>query len=79
MTKNHDSWENEDTSMNINNDTQHSSMQEHIVKRIPASCEQEENNKQIPTHKNMDKQDERANTQMCYGRISRKQDRLTYD
>ena len=64
--------------MNKNNETQHSNMQDHIVIRIPASHEQEGNQKQLPTHKNIDKLDERTNTQTHYGRISRKPDRLTY-
>ena len=54
----HNSLRREDTLMNNKNDTQHSSMQEHIENRIPASCEQEE----IPSHKNKGKLDERINT-----------------
>ena len=46
--------------MNNNNDTQCSNMQEHRVNRIPASCEQEENQKQISIHKNIGKLDERT-------------------
>ena len=64
--------------MNNNSDTQCSNMQEHIVNRIPASCEQEENPKQIPIHSNRAKSDENTNIQTCYGRISRKLHRLTY-
>ena len=64
--------------MNNNNDTQHSNMQEHTANMIPASCEQEENMKQIAIHRNRDKLDENTNTVTCYGRISRKPDRLTY-
>ena len=64
--------------MKNNSDTQHSNMQEYIVNRIPVSSEQEENQKQIPIHKNIDKLDERTNTQTHYRRINRKLDRLTY-
>ena len=63
--------------MNNNNDTQHSNKQEPIINRIPASFEQEENLKQIPTHKNISKLVERTNIQTCYGQINRKLDRLT--
>ena len=56
------------------NDAQHSSVQEHIKNRTPASCEQDK----IPSHKNEGKLDERINTETQYGRISRKPDRLTY-
>ena len=72
MTSIHESWGRKDTYINNNNGTQHSNMQEHIVNRIPASCEQEENQKQIPIHRNIGKPDERAITQ------SKKCNRLTY-
>ena len=78
IRSNYDSQGREDTFMNNNNATQHTNMQTHLVNRIPARCEQEENEKQIPIHKNIGKLDERTNTQTPYGRISRKLDRLTY-
>ena len=78
VTNNHDSLGIKHKFMDNNNDTQLSNMQEHIVNRILASCENEENKKQIPIHKNIGKLDERTNTQSCYGRISRKPDILTY-
>ena len=66
------------TYMNNNNDTNHCNIQEHIINRIPASCEQEEDQKQIPVHTKIGKLDERTNIQTCYGRIRRKLDQLTY-
>ena len=63
MTNDHDSLGRNDTFMNNYNDTQHSNMQEHIVNRIPTGCEQEESEKQIPTHKNIGKLDDKSNTQ----------------
>ena len=78
MTWNHDGQGKEDTYMKNNNNTQHSNMQDHIENRKLASSEQEENNKQIPMHKNTGKLDERTNTQTCSGRKGRKLDRLTY-
>ena len=74
MTSNPNSTGREDEYMNNNNDTQHSNMQEQIVNRIPASCEQEENPKQVPLHRNIDEPDESTNTQTCYERVSRKAD-----
>ena len=64
----------EDTFMNNKNDKQHSKMQQQIENMIPASCEQ----KEISSHTNKGKLDERINTQTHYGRISRKLNWLTY-
>ena len=49
--------------MNNSNDAQHSNMQQHN-KKIPPSCEQEENLKQIPIHRNIGKLHERNNSQL---------------
>ena len=78
VTSNHDSEGREDTYMNNNKGSQHSNMKEYIINRIPASCEQEENQKQIPIHRNREKPEENTKTQTHYGRVSRKLDSLTY-
>ena len=68
VSNKHGSLRREDILMN-NKKTQHNNMQEHIEKRIPTSCEQEE----IPSHKNKGKLYEKNNTQTCYRRISKNQ------
>ena len=64
-------------SVTSKSDTQQSNMQEHIVNCMPAKNKKEESLRHTPVHRNREKPDENTNTCTQYGRIVKKQDRLT--
>ena len=68
----------EETHRNYNSDMQNSNTQGHMINNVPNSQEQTGNIKQTTINGNIDKPDESINTQICYGRLSRKLDRFTY-
>ena len=64
--------------MNNSNDIQTNSAQGHTINNTLNNHKHTRIIKKTPTNGHMDKTNENINTQTCYGRISRKPDRLTY-
>ena len=64
--------------MNNKSDMQNSNTQGHTINNVPNNWEHTGSIKQTTTYGNIDNPDENINTHTCYGRLSRKLDRLTY-